>query len=79
MVTVPEQFVPKVTVVVTLPEASVVPEAGLNVTAQEAPPPVAENVTPRSAPPAKWAVHVVEPPTATVVALQEADVPGVPV
>jgi hypothetical protein len=77
-VTVPEQLAPKVTVVVTLPEASVVPEAALKVTAQLAPPPVAENVTPWPAPPAKWAVHVVEPPAATVVALHEAVVPGVP-
>lgn len=75
----PEHLAPNLTVVVTLPLALVVPEEGLKVTVQPAPPPVAEYVTVWSAPPRKWAVKVTEPPAATVVGLAEALVPGVPV
>src|SRR5450759_832756 len=77
-VTVPEQLAPKVAVVVTLPLASVVPDAGLNVTTHPAPPPAAENVTPWPAPPAKWTLQVTVPPAVCVVGTQEALVPGVP-
>jgi hypothetical protein len=77
-VMVPEHLAPNLTVVVTLPLAFVVPEEGLKVTMQPAPPPVAEYVTAWSTPPRKWAVQVTEPPTATVVGMHEALVPGVP-
>jgi hypothetical protein len=77
-VTVPEQLAPNVTVVATLPLASVVPEVGLNVAVQDAPPPLTEYVTTWPAPTGKWALKVSEPPATTVVELVEALVPGVP-
>jgi hypothetical protein len=77
-VTVPEQLAPKVAVVVTLPPESVVADAGLKVTTQAAPPPLAENVTGWPGPPTKWALHVTAPPAACVTGTQEAVVPGVP-
>jgi hypothetical protein len=74
-VTVPEHPLAKVTVVVTLPLALVVPDGALNVAGQ----PATDHVTAWPAPPGKWALHVTVPPGACVVGAQDMLVPGVPV